>query len=282
MLLVAAFAFAGHYMGQNAVALRVIFRRTKSPIACLPPRPPSRQGLAARVHPRARGDATVAHPRAGILVARKGDFLGRRFVPSPRTADETYGRKGSLAVSTPPVWKLESSFKIARDQKQKLIAQRKFRLAEENCLARAIYFEARSESELGQLAVAKVILNRVKDPQLSEDHLRRRLSGLRPPATPASSPSPATGSATRSRTGRLGPLQARRPQAPSPATSRSTVIGAATNYHADYVHAEMVAQHEAPHQDRPAHLLHQLLSSHRNFSIERAPDRALFVFCGAR
>ena len=37
-------------------------------------------------------------------------------------------------------------------------------LAEENCLARAVYFEARSESELGQLAVAKVILNRTKDP----------------------------------------------------------------------------------------------------------------------
>jgi spore germination cell wall hydrolase CwlJ-like protein len=38
-------------------------------------------------------------------------------------------------------------------------------LPEENCLARAVYFEARSESELGQLAVAKVILNRVKDPE---------------------------------------------------------------------------------------------------------------------
>jgi spore germination cell wall hydrolase CwlJ-like protein len=33
---------------------------------------------------------------------------------------------------------------------------------EESCLARAIYFEARSESALGQLAVATVILNRVK------------------------------------------------------------------------------------------------------------------------
>ncbi len=31
-----------------------------------------------------------------------------------------------------------------------------------SCLARAVYFEARSESELGQLAVATVILNRVK------------------------------------------------------------------------------------------------------------------------
>ena len=32
----------------------------------------------------------------------------------------------------------------------------------ESCLARAVYFEARSESVLGQLAVATVILNRVK------------------------------------------------------------------------------------------------------------------------
>ena len=48
---------------------------------------------------------------------------------------------------------------------QKAIAQRRVQLAEENCLARAVYFEARSESELGQVAVAKVILNRVKDPE---------------------------------------------------------------------------------------------------------------------
>ena len=35
------------------------------------------------------------------------------------------------------------------------------RFIQENCLTTAIYFEARSESELGQLAVATVILNRV-------------------------------------------------------------------------------------------------------------------------
>ena len=33
------------------------------------------------------------------------------------------------------------------------------------CLAKAIYFEARSESIKGQMAVAKVILNRVRDPR---------------------------------------------------------------------------------------------------------------------
>ena len=35
------------------------------------------------------------------------------------------------------------------------------RLIQKNCLTTAIYFEARSESQLGQLAVATVILNRV-------------------------------------------------------------------------------------------------------------------------
>jgi len=36
------------------------------------------------------------------------------------------------------------------------------RIIQENCLATAVYFEARSESQLGQMAVATVILNRVK------------------------------------------------------------------------------------------------------------------------
>ena len=36
------------------------------------------------------------------------------------------------------------------------------RIVEETCLANAVYFEARSESALGQLAVATVILNRAK------------------------------------------------------------------------------------------------------------------------
>ncbi len=46
----------------------------------------------------------------------------------------------------------------------KALMQRRIQRAEMECLARAVYFEARSESELGQLAVAKVILNRVKSP----------------------------------------------------------------------------------------------------------------------
>ena len=137
---------------------------------------------------------------------------------------------------TPPVWKLEIDLQDEAQEKQKVVAQkRRVRLAEENCLARAIYFEARSESELGQLAVAKVILNRTKDPDYPKticgvvyqgsdrrnscqfsfacDGLRRRSQEQ----------------------GSLGPLQARRPKGHGrrPVASRS--MGAATNYHADYV-----------------------------------------------
>ena len=68
-----------------------------------------------------------------------------------------------LAVAAKPD-NIEDSFKLPKAEKQKIIALRRVRMAEENCLARAVYFEARSESALGQMAVAKVILNRVKSP----------------------------------------------------------------------------------------------------------------------
>ncbi len=44
----------------------------------------------------------------------------------------------------------------------KIMAFLDTRILEQSCLARAVYFEARSESRQGQLAVAMVILNRVK------------------------------------------------------------------------------------------------------------------------
>lgn len=40
--------------------------------------------------------------------------------------------------------------------------------SEQKCLAEAIYFEARSESRKGQIAVAQVVLNRVKNPAYPE------------------------------------------------------------------------------------------------------------------
>ena len=68
-------------------------------------------------------------------------------------------------VSIPPspsISQLESGFRLGRGEKRKVLKKREARLAEKDCLARAIYFEARSEPEAGQIAVANVILNRVK------------------------------------------------------------------------------------------------------------------------
>ncbi len=68
-------------------------------------------------------------------------------------------------IATPPVWKLEQGWRLARTERARVLAQRRKRQRELICMAKAIYFEARSESLKGQMAVAKVVLNRVRDPR---------------------------------------------------------------------------------------------------------------------
>jgi spore germination cell wall hydrolase CwlJ-like protein len=102
-----------------------------------------------------------------VVSSAKGDYISAE--PDDDDSSQVAGKPEADKVEkrlamTPPVWKMESTFKLKRNEKQKAVAERRTRLAEENCLAKAVYFEARSESELGQLAVAKVVLNRVKDP----------------------------------------------------------------------------------------------------------------------
>ena len=82
------------------------------------------------------------------------------------SAYEHFGVKVHMHKPEPDLPKVKAVAKPKEKpvEKQKVIAARRVKLAEENCLARAIYFEARSETELGQLAVAKVILNRKNDP----------------------------------------------------------------------------------------------------------------------
>lgn len=54
---------------------------------------------------------------------------------------------------------------LSQNNIRMVISKHRQQIAQNECLARAIYFEARSETELGQLAVAKVILNRVEHPK---------------------------------------------------------------------------------------------------------------------
>jgi spore germination cell wall hydrolase CwlJ-like protein len=203
-MLVAAFAFAGHQIGRNAIAspsqadievpaatkttrsvakgslmldgdsfelmgFNQLRRQTvmsdgKGDMAILDageaPAEYSPQVLEAAVDPKpvlkpVRKVAKLAEKRMKIEPAAVN--LGDDLEPKSKKVLK------KLAVAAKPD-DLDESFKLSKAQKQKVVAQRRVRQAEENCLARAVYFEARSESALGQMAVAKVILNRVKAP----------------------------------------------------------------------------------------------------------------------
>jgi hypothetical protein len=163
-MLVASFAFAGHYMGRNADAHSLVAEdeplvAVTSPVSTLIQKGslmPSDATLDLVNLPIIREQEVVS--------TGKGDYVNPEPSPIEVVARPEPQKIEKRLVMTPPVWKLESTFKLKRNEKQKIVTQRRLAVAEENCLAKAVYFEARSESELGQLAVAKVVLNRVKDP----------------------------------------------------------------------------------------------------------------------
>jgi len=169
-MLVAAFAFAGHYMGQNAVAHNAVPDEPLAEVIAPASTIVSKGSLLPEGSTFEIVNLAVL-TRQTVVENGKSDFVSNdpgeaaQIIPASvdlraKPADSAVKR---LALAPSPS-KIEQTFKLKRSEKQKVIAQRRVRLAEENCLARAVYFEARSESELGQLAVAKVILNRVKDP----------------------------------------------------------------------------------------------------------------------
>jgi spore germination cell wall hydrolase CwlJ-like protein len=197
-MLVAAFAFAGHQIGRNAVAHTAVAEASLSTFT------PTTESIAEKSSlfddDQSFGligldgllrETVVADGKTDLLVTDPGEapdgYLGPRkpmlkpskevaalaneklrIVPAAFNAGDVAGQDSKatkkMALAAKPD-DIEKSFKLKKAEKQKVIAQRRVRLAEENCLARAIYFEARSESVIGQMAVAKVILNRVKSPE---------------------------------------------------------------------------------------------------------------------
>jgi hypothetical protein len=80
---------------------------------------------------------------------------------SPEAYDDSAGTmEGS--VGAPSAAKLAAIMRRGDAAKAKLAAYLKHQRAEQTCLAKAIYFEARSEPTLGQIAVAGVVMNRVE------------------------------------------------------------------------------------------------------------------------
>lgn len=191
VMLVLAFAFAGHYMGQNAVAHNADPADSIESLS-----PPSSNILAKgslvpestslEVVNKTSFTSQIAYQEQTVVIDGKGDrpvvvqasIVEKqqvRVVPASVNLSEDDTQTGGVIIKGPSPQKVVQGVKLKRTvtaskkpvdkATQKAIAQRRMQMAEENCLARAVYFEARSESELGQLAVAKVILNRVKDPE---------------------------------------------------------------------------------------------------------------------
>jgi spore germination cell wall hydrolase CwlJ-like protein len=203
-MLVAAFAFAGHQIGRNAIAHTAIPDATIANVElAAEPSIAEKSSLLRDDELNLEGFATLRQetelsegktdleimdigeaeapeigeptapvvPKPMLKPARKIASLAQdrvKIEPAAvnlKAVPEKTRSEGKLLVAAAKPDDVEKSFKLDKAAKQKAIKQTRVRLAEENCLARAVYFEARSESELGQMAVAKVILNRVKSPQ---------------------------------------------------------------------------------------------------------------------
>lgn len=191
VLLVLAFAFAGHYMGQNAVAHNADPGDTieslsgqSSNILAKGSLVPESNSLS--VVGKVSYAAQISYEEQAVVIDGKGDrpvvvqasVIEKQqvqIVPASINMSEDDTQTGNTIIKGPSPQKVIQGVRMKRTvtasakpvdkATQKAISMRRIQMAEENCLARAVYFEARSESELGQLAVAKVILNRVKDPE---------------------------------------------------------------------------------------------------------------------
>ena len=160
--LVAAFAFAGHYMGQNAAA------RTLPELDLRPVESSPVSSISTKASLLAMPFKLEALPGSGrqneqiVQLASKGDFyIDETILPN----EDTSARLASLPVTTPPAWKLEEFLQASSGSEEPGPgrAQETPGGASRACPLPSITRRARS-SELGQLAVARVILNRVRDP----------------------------------------------------------------------------------------------------------------------
>jgi spore germination cell wall hydrolase CwlJ-like protein len=151
--LVGMFAVAGYHVGSAAVTPG--FATLEFDFAAEPAPPGLRKGslfsseplIEVAVQPATEMPAAERPIRASLVSAKSDILVESRTV---RSKDPMTG------LVSPPIDLIEKTLQMGRELRREV--------AEHQCLARAIYFEARSESEIGRLAVARVILNRVQSP----------------------------------------------------------------------------------------------------------------------
>ncbi|MEG9884462.1 MAG: cell wall hydrolase [Hyphomicrobiales bacterium] len=158
--------FLGHYIGQGASARtridaswpEVIRQATNLSHKVSLLRPLHRPGLSQAAKSR-KGASRPDKEES----AKEGKSLAQTAMAEQPAPGEQSEIIRSLIFS-PTALKIEQVHKVALQTRNHIASERKKRLSQTQCLAKAIYFEARSESELGQKAIAEVIMNRVGSP----------------------------------------------------------------------------------------------------------------------
>ena len=168
--LVIGAAAIGHYAGQKASARSVpsaewndvltTSRSTVSKSVMLRGALQNEPGPVAVFEEVDVNDAPPPAPEQQVTSEGKGDLM-MATAGLPKT--EARLQQVATLINTPPVWKIEKLVQRGAGEKTKRAKVRKARTREHYCLSEAIYHEARGEPTLGQLAVANVIMNRVKD-----------------------------------------------------------------------------------------------------------------------
>lgn len=128
-------------------------------------------------------DSSTIIRKTTVLRGTVEDRAGRDTAPENSQQPSTLGKSDMIVamtrhakreeriapvatlIETPPVWKIERLVELGLGEKRRRRTVREARARQHYCLAEAIYHEARGEPTLGQLAVANVILNRVKSKQ---------------------------------------------------------------------------------------------------------------------
>ena len=239
--LVCGFAIGAHFLDNRPVSVQAT--ATYAEIINVPATTALSGGRGSLASSPA-GDIVMASVGLGaqeVVSEGKSDMI---MVPqvTARTGTanaETDGISGGKSLAPgalPSVAELEAMFDRATEAKKETGSARKFQLAEQACLARAVYFEARSESELGQMAVAQVILNRVKDPGYPKTICGVVYEGAdRPNACQFSFACDSESDEPTNRTQWATAQRVAQAVISGKAADEVKIVAAATHYHADYV-----------------------------------------------
>ena len=173
--LVGSIAFVGHYMSKaTASNAHQATMMSSGQVATVASPATTVSAKGSLLDEPVRDEVEIV-PGAGVVVVAsygKSDFVSDEIVlDQPQAKVQLASLQPPAAEqklqlvsppATPSISKIEKGFRLKRTEKKEVLQKRDARLAEKDCLARAIYFEARSEPEAGQIAVANVIMNRVK------------------------------------------------------------------------------------------------------------------------